>query len=182
MAIQTYGLSPGRIDKYKGEILKHAVPRECLSRFGRQVTMPKNSSDTYVARRSAALWCDQHERHHYQPVLPERGRRSLRGDGAGQPDLRRRHPGAGLDHAGRLHRGHPAVRLPLRLHRQDLQPLRGRHPRRDDQAGRRARHPRQRADQLLAAPCLHEPVLRRHRHDHRDGQRGRSRSVLSARS
>src|SRR5688572_19207004 len=51
MAIQTYGLSPGRIDKYKGEILKHAVPRECLSRFGRQVSMPKNNSDTYVARR-----------------------------------------------------------------------------------------------------------------------------------
>jgi N4-gp56 family major capsid protein len=51
MAIQTYGLTPGRIDKYKGQILKHAVPRECLSRFGRQVPMPKNNSDTYVARR-----------------------------------------------------------------------------------------------------------------------------------
>ena len=51
MAIQTYGLTPGRIDKYKGQILKHAVPRECLSRAGRQVSMPKNNSDTYVARR-----------------------------------------------------------------------------------------------------------------------------------
>lgn len=51
MAIQTYGLAPGRIDKYKGQILKHAVPRECLSRTGRQVPMPKNNSDTYVARR-----------------------------------------------------------------------------------------------------------------------------------
>lgn len=51
MAIQTYGLAPSRIDKYKGQILKHAVPRECLSRTGRQVPMPKNNSDTYVARR-----------------------------------------------------------------------------------------------------------------------------------
>ena len=50
MAMQTYGLTPGRIDKYKGQILKHAVPRECLSRTGRQVQMPKNNSDTYVAR------------------------------------------------------------------------------------------------------------------------------------
>lgn len=50
MALQTYGLAPGRIDKYKGQILKHAVPRECLARAGRQVPMPKNQSDTYVAR------------------------------------------------------------------------------------------------------------------------------------
>jgi N4-gp56 family major capsid protein len=51
MALQTYSLQPGRIDKYKGQILKHAVPRECLGRAGRQVQMPKNQSDTYVARR-----------------------------------------------------------------------------------------------------------------------------------
>ena len=51
MALQLYSLQPGRIDKYKGQILKHAVPRECLSRAGRQVQMPKNNSDTYVARR-----------------------------------------------------------------------------------------------------------------------------------
>jgi N4-gp56 family major capsid protein len=47
----TFGLTTGRINKYKGEILAHAVPQECLSRQGRQVSMPKNNSDTYVARR-----------------------------------------------------------------------------------------------------------------------------------
>lgn len=51
MAIQTFALTPGRINKFKGEILAHAVPLECLGRGGRQVRMPKNSSDTYVARR-----------------------------------------------------------------------------------------------------------------------------------
>lgn len=51
MTIQTFGLTAGRINKYKGEILKHAVPVEVLGRTGRQVKFPKNSSDTYVARR-----------------------------------------------------------------------------------------------------------------------------------
>lgn len=51
MAIQTFNLNPGRINKYKGQILRHAVPRECLQRTGRQVPMPKNNSATYVARR-----------------------------------------------------------------------------------------------------------------------------------
>ena len=51
MAMQTFALTPGRINKFKGEILSHAVPLECLGRGGRQVKMPKNSSDTYVARR-----------------------------------------------------------------------------------------------------------------------------------
>lgn len=51
MALHTFTLTTGRINKYKGEILKHAVPMECLSRQGRQVSMPKNSSDTYVGRR-----------------------------------------------------------------------------------------------------------------------------------
>jgi N4-gp56 family major capsid protein len=48
---QTYGLTPQRIGKYKGEILAHAVPVECLSRQGRHIELPKNQSDTYVARR-----------------------------------------------------------------------------------------------------------------------------------
>lgn len=48
---QVYGLSEGRYNKYKGEILSHAVPKEVLNRHGRQIQMPKNSSDTYVARR-----------------------------------------------------------------------------------------------------------------------------------
>lgn len=51
MAIQTFALSTGRINKFKGAILKHAIPLEVLGRTGRQVQMPKNQSDTYVARR-----------------------------------------------------------------------------------------------------------------------------------
>lgn len=51
MAMQTYALNAARINKYKGRILSHAVPLEILSRAGRQEKMPKNESDTYVARR-----------------------------------------------------------------------------------------------------------------------------------
>lgn len=51
MGMQTFTLTPGRINKFKGEILKHAKPFEVLSKQGRQVQMPANSSDTYVARR-----------------------------------------------------------------------------------------------------------------------------------
>lgn len=51
MTMQTYGLSAGRINKFKGQILAHAVPQECISRAGRQVSMPPNESETYIARR-----------------------------------------------------------------------------------------------------------------------------------
>jgi N4-gp56 family major capsid protein len=51
MTMQTFALTPGRINKFKGQILAHAVPVEVLSRGGRQVKFPKNNSDTYVARR-----------------------------------------------------------------------------------------------------------------------------------
>lgn len=51
MPMQTFGLTPGRINRFKGEILSHAVPQEVLGRTGRQIPMPKNNSDTYVARR-----------------------------------------------------------------------------------------------------------------------------------
>jgi N4-gp56 family major capsid protein len=51
MTMQTFALTPGRLNRYKGEILKHAVANEVLSKGGRQVKFPKNSSDTYVARR-----------------------------------------------------------------------------------------------------------------------------------
>lgn len=51
MAMQNFTLTPGRINKFKGQILSHAVPAEVLGRAGRQIPMPKNSSDTYVARR-----------------------------------------------------------------------------------------------------------------------------------
>ena len=51
MTMQSFGLTAARLNKFKGEILAHAVPMEVLSKGGRQVKMPKNSSDTYVARR-----------------------------------------------------------------------------------------------------------------------------------
>lgn len=51
MSMQTFALNAGRINKYKGQILAHAVPKEVLGRQGRQKMMPKNNSDTYVARK-----------------------------------------------------------------------------------------------------------------------------------
>jgi N4-gp56 family major capsid protein len=51
MSMQTYGLTPQRLGRYKGHILKAAVAQECISRGGRQVSYPRNNSDTYVARR-----------------------------------------------------------------------------------------------------------------------------------
>jgi len=51
MAVQNFSLTPGRINKYKGEILAHAVPLEVLGKTGRQIPMPRNQSDTYVARK-----------------------------------------------------------------------------------------------------------------------------------
>ena len=51
MSMQTFTMTPGRLNKYKGQILAHAVPKEVLGRTGRQVKFPKNNSDTYVARR-----------------------------------------------------------------------------------------------------------------------------------
>jgi len=51
MAMHSFSLTPGRINKFKGEILKHAVPVEVLSRTGRHISFPRNQSDTYVARR-----------------------------------------------------------------------------------------------------------------------------------
>ena len=51
MSMQTYSSQQARIDKFKGAILRHAEPREVLSKMGRQVRMPRNNSKTYVARR-----------------------------------------------------------------------------------------------------------------------------------
>lgn len=51
MASQEYASHAARIGKFKGAILKHATPVEVLSRQGKQVKMPQNMSDTYVARR-----------------------------------------------------------------------------------------------------------------------------------
>jgi len=51
MTMQNFALTAGRLNKFKGQILKHAMPLEVLSKGGRQVKFPKNNSDTYVARR-----------------------------------------------------------------------------------------------------------------------------------
>ena len=51
VTMHTFGLTTGRINKFKGQLLKHAIPQECLSREGRHIEIPKNMSDTYVARR-----------------------------------------------------------------------------------------------------------------------------------
>ena len=51
MTMQTFSLSTARLNRFRGQILKHAVPMECLARAGRQISFPENNSDTYVARR-----------------------------------------------------------------------------------------------------------------------------------
>lgn len=51
MAMQGFSLTPARLNRFKGEILSHAVPMEVLGKTGRQIPMPRNASDTYVARR-----------------------------------------------------------------------------------------------------------------------------------
>src|SRR5476651_1557073 len=51
MAGMQYSSATARIDKFKGEILSHAVPLEVLGRGGRQIRLPQNSSRTYIARR-----------------------------------------------------------------------------------------------------------------------------------
>lgn len=51
MSMQNFALTPGRLNKFKGQILSHAMPVEVLGRAGRQVKLPRNQSDTYVARR-----------------------------------------------------------------------------------------------------------------------------------
>jgi len=51
MALSTM-LSPAqRIGKLKGEILKHAIPREVLGMIGETKPMPKNVGDTVIFRR-----------------------------------------------------------------------------------------------------------------------------------
>lgn len=51
MTMQSFATSTGRLNKFKGRILAHAEPLEVLAKGGRQVSFPKNNSDTYVARR-----------------------------------------------------------------------------------------------------------------------------------
>jgi N4-gp56 family major capsid protein len=49
--MQNFSTQSGRLNRFSGEILKHAVPQETLAKGGRQVKFPRNSSDTYVSRR-----------------------------------------------------------------------------------------------------------------------------------
>lgn len=51
MATQNYNTEAARIGKLKGEILKHAIPREVLGITGTQHKMGKNQSDTVIFRR-----------------------------------------------------------------------------------------------------------------------------------
>lgn len=47
----SYLTNAGRINKFKGEILAHAVPVECLGITGSNKKVPKNNGDTVVYRR-----------------------------------------------------------------------------------------------------------------------------------
>lgn len=49
--MQQYTTAQARIDKFKGQILKRAAPKECLVKIGRQVEYSPNMSGTYIARR-----------------------------------------------------------------------------------------------------------------------------------
>ncbi len=51
MAGNTYLSPAGRINKYKGEILAHALPKEVLGITGQMKKIPKNSGDNVVYRR-----------------------------------------------------------------------------------------------------------------------------------
>jgi N4-gp56 family major capsid protein len=51
MGIQTYATQAGRINKLKGEILRHAVPVEVTGITGMHKKMPKNNGDNVVYRR-----------------------------------------------------------------------------------------------------------------------------------
>lgn len=49
--MQQFATQTGRLNKFAGEILGHAMPVEVLSRQGRHRSLPKNHSDTLVMRR-----------------------------------------------------------------------------------------------------------------------------------
>ena len=51
MAGVAFVTNDARIAKFRGEILKHAVPKTCLGITGKQFKIDKNSSDTVVYRR-----------------------------------------------------------------------------------------------------------------------------------
>lgn len=49
--MQKYSTQAGRINKLKGEILRHAMPVEVLGITGMNKSMPKNNGDNVVYRR-----------------------------------------------------------------------------------------------------------------------------------
>lgn len=51
MGIQAYNTAQGRINKYKGEILAHAIPVEVLGIVGQQRKVPKNTGESIIFRR-----------------------------------------------------------------------------------------------------------------------------------
>lgn len=52
MGIQTMTTNAARIGKLKGDMLKHAMAAEVLTKVGLQKKMPKNASDTVLYRRA----------------------------------------------------------------------------------------------------------------------------------
>lgn len=48
---QTFALTPGRVNKFRGGILSHAAVVEVIARHGRQIEMPKNVGDVILQRR-----------------------------------------------------------------------------------------------------------------------------------
>jgi len=114
MAMQNFTLSTARIAKFKGQILKHAVPFEVLGRTGRQVPFPKNNSDTYVARRwlpyGATATSAASQNQFFQNGTGDRGNVIVQ---AHQTQEASRPPRQ--HHPARHHRGDPAVQLPLRV-------------------------------------------------------------------
>ena len=51
MAVFTYGLPAGRINRIKGEMLAYAIPHDVLGIAAQSKSLPKNSGDTIIYRR-----------------------------------------------------------------------------------------------------------------------------------
>lgn len=50
MAIQSFDVTPARLGKFAGEIIKHAIPVEVLAKTANQLQIPPNKSDTLALR------------------------------------------------------------------------------------------------------------------------------------
>lgn len=50
MPMQTMDVTPARLGRFAGEIIKHALPVEVLAKTANQLHLPKNKSDTLVVR------------------------------------------------------------------------------------------------------------------------------------